>query len=78
MKLFEKHRALSHLLVKASLFGSTSLTRRWLTSFMFYQDGLSMRIFSRASGGITIGRLIFVPSPTTLVRSDRVSARYLR
>ena len=37
-----------------------------------------MRIFSRASGGITIGRLIFVPSPTTLVRSNRVSAGYLR
>ena len=78
MKLFEKCRALSHPLVKAGLFGSTSLAHRRLTSFAFCRDGLSVRIFSRAGGGITIGRLIFVPSPTTSARSDRVSARYLR
>ena len=78
MKLFEKRRALSHPLVKASLFGSTSLARRRLTSFIFCRDGLSVRIFSRASGGITVGRLIFVPSPTTSARSDKVSARCLR
>ena len=78
MKLFEKYRALSHLLIKASLFGSISLMYRRLTNFIFCQDRLSMRIFSRASSSITIGRLIFVPSPTTLARSNRVSTRCLR